>query len=71
MLALSRKNGEAIWIGDDIQVVVAEVKNGRVRLAIAAPENVAILRGELRPEALTGTAPAKGKRPKRQHFQKK
>lgn len=47
MLVLSRKIGEVICIGDEIQVVVLEVKGGRVKLGFAGPRDVQIRRGEL------------------------
>ena len=47
MLVLSRKQGEKVVIGNDITVTVAEVKGGRIRLAIDAPDHVRVLRGEL------------------------
>jgi len=47
MLILTRRVGETVYIGDDIQVMVLEVKGGQVRLGIAAPEEVAIYREEL------------------------
>lgn len=37
MLVLTRKPSDAIRIGDDIRVVVTEVKGSRVRIAISAP----------------------------------
>jgi len=46
MLVLSRKTGEAIVIGDLIQVRVQRVSRNRVRLAIEAPGNVSVDRGE-------------------------
>jgi carbon storage regulator len=49
MLVLSRKAGERIVIGDRITVVVSRINGGRVTLAIQAPEQVKIIRGELRP----------------------
>ncbi len=48
MLVLSRRVGEKILIGDDIEVAVAEVRGNVVRLAIAAPPEVRIDREELR-----------------------
>jgi carbon storage regulator len=51
MLVLSRKAGERIVIGDRITVVVSRINGGRVTLAIQAPEQVKIIRGELRPYA--------------------
>jgi carbon storage regulator len=47
MLVLSRKPGEKLVIGDGITVTVLEVIGGRVRIGIAAPEDIRILRGEL------------------------
>jgi carbon storage regulator CsrA len=49
MLVLSRKVGERICIGDDVTIVVQRVAGGRVALAIEAPRDVKILRGELSP----------------------
>ncbi|MDF2500952.1 MAG: hypothetical protein K0Q77_1666 [Anaerosporomusa subterranea] len=47
MLALTRKPGERIVIGNDIVLTVVEVKGETVRLAIDAPRSVSIFRGEL------------------------
>jgi carbon storage regulator len=47
MLVLSRKVGDKITIGDNITVVVNRVDGNRVSLAIQAPANVRIMRGEL------------------------
>lgn len=47
MLVLSRKTGEAIMIGDDICVIVTQIKGGSVRLAVKAPAGVPIRRQEL------------------------
>lgn len=47
MLALSRKKGESVFIGDDIEVVVVDVKGDQVRLGINAPRDLVILRSEL------------------------
>jgi len=47
MLVLSRKTGETIHIGDAIRITVASLHGNRVRIAIDAPEEVLILRGEL------------------------
>jgi carbon storage regulator len=48
MLVISRKAGEKIHIGDDIELTLVSVKGSCVRLAIDAPRDVVILRGELR-----------------------
>lgn len=47
MLALTRKPGERIMIGEDVIVTVVDVKGDSVRLAIEAPKSVKILRGEI------------------------
>ena len=47
MLVLSRKKGESIWLGDEIEITISEIKGDQVRIAINAPKNVTILRGEL------------------------
>lgn len=47
MLVLSRKVGERIHIGNNIFVEVRRVAGSRVTLAVNAPNNVRILRGEL------------------------
>lgn len=46
MLALGRKPGEYIMLGDDIKITVLEI-NGDLRLSIEAPREVRIMRGEL------------------------
>lgn len=48
MLVLGRRLGESILIGDDIKILVVDLNNGRVKLGIEAPENVSILRTELK-----------------------
>lgn len=47
MLVLSRKNGEAIKIGEDIEITIIAAKNGNVKIGIKAPDNVEILRKEV------------------------
>jgi len=47
MLVLSRKKGESIWLGDEIEITISEIKGDQVRIAINAPKNITILRGEL------------------------
>jgi carbon storage regulator len=47
MLVLSRKEGEEIVIGDNVRIYVTEIGGNRVRLAISAPRDLPILRGEL------------------------
>lgn len=47
MLILQRRPGEKVMIGEDISISVISVEGSRVRLAISAPREVSILRGEL------------------------
>jgi carbon storage regulator len=47
MLVLSREVGERVLIGDGIVVQVLEANGGRIRLAVEAPAEVAVWRGEL------------------------
>lgn len=51
MLVLSRKANESIVIREDIIVEVIQVKRGVVKLAIRAPKDVKILRGEIKEDA--------------------
>ena len=47
MLVLTRKEGEAIAIGDVITITVVSVKGGQVKLGINAPRDVAVHREEV------------------------
>jgi len=47
MLVLGRKPGEYVMIGQDIMVKVVKSNDGDLRLAIHAPRNVLIVRGEI------------------------
>ena len=47
MLILTRKLGETIAIGDDIEVVIAEINGAQVRIGVDAPRHIAVLRQEL------------------------
>jgi len=44
---LTRKVGEAVSIGDDIQVSVVEIKGTQVKLGIQAPKSVEVHREEI------------------------
>lgn len=52
MLVVTRRKGQRIVIGDDIEIVVAGISGSTVRLAIVAPRSVAVLRGEVHEAAL-------------------
>ena len=47
MLTLTRKVGETIRIGDDIEIVVKEIRKNQVRIGIMAPRDVKIYREEV------------------------
>ncbi len=47
MLVLSRKPGEALRIGDDVEITIIEVKGDLVRIGIDAPRSVQIWRKEI------------------------
>jgi len=47
MLVLSRKPSQTIHIGDNIKVTIVQIKGNQVKVAIEAPDDVRILRGEL------------------------
>ena len=47
MLVLSRKSTERITIGENITIEVRRIAGNRVTLAIDAPRDIRILRGEL------------------------
>jgi carbon storage regulator len=47
MLVLSRKPGEALRIGEDVEITIVEVKGEMVRIGIDAPRNVPVWRKEL------------------------
>jgi carbon storage regulator len=47
MLALSRKTGESIVIGNDIEITVLEMRGDQVKLGINAPKSVPSYRKEI------------------------
>lgn len=47
MLILTRKKGESIKIGDEIEIFITEIKGDKVRIGISAPEHMKITRTEL------------------------
>ena len=47
MLVLTRRIGERVLIGDDVEVTVLEVKGDSVRLGIQAPRETRIHRAEI------------------------
>ncbi|HOT20297.1 MAG TPA: carbon storage regulator CsrA [Spirochaetota bacterium] len=68
MLVLARKINESIMIGDDVEIVIIDIKGDQVKLGIKAPktisvhrkeiydeiqkENIAAMKSQLKPETL-------------------
>ena len=47
MLLLTRKKGEAIFIGKNISVRIMDVSRGQVKIGIQAPKDINVVRDEL------------------------
>ncbi len=47
MLVLARRINESIMIGDDIEVVIIDIKGDQVKLGIKAPKKVTVHRKEI------------------------
>lgn len=47
MLVLSRKKGESIVIGDDIEISIVDIQSEQVKIAINAPRSVSVHRKEI------------------------
>jgi len=47
MLILTRKIGESLIIGDDVEVTVLGTKGNQVRIGIDAPKDVSVHRKEI------------------------
>jgi carbon storage regulator len=48
MLVLTRTDGEVFYIGDNITITIIRAQDSKVRIGIEAPENMLILRKELK-----------------------
>ncbi len=63
MLVIRRRAGEAVLIGEGIEITVIEVSSSRVKLGIQAPAEVPILRKEIQLAAQQNLAAAEGVSP--------
>ncbi|MCH2135472.1 MAG: carbon storage regulator CsrA [Phycisphaerales bacterium] len=69
MLVLSRRRDERIMIGDDIEIVIVDIRGEKVRVGINAPASVSVHRGELQAKGASQIEPkpeqAQGASPRR------
>lgn len=47
MLVLTRSINESIMVGDDVKIIILDVRGDRVRLGIEAPKEVPVHRQEI------------------------
>ncbi|OHB83672.1 MAG: carbon storage regulator [Planctomycetes bacterium RBG_19FT_COMBO_48_8] len=47
MLVLSRQRDESIMIGDDVEIIIVDVRGDKVRLGITAPKSIPVHRREI------------------------
>ncbi|HSW49803.1 MAG TPA: carbon storage regulator [Bryobacteraceae bacterium] len=60
MLVIRRREGEAILIGEDVEIEILEITPARVKLGIRAPDHVQVLRKELKATREQNLAAARG-----------
>lgn len=48
MLMMSRREGETILIGEDIEIVIAHIGRSRVKVGIRAPRSLAVVAREMK-----------------------
>lgn len=53
MLVVTRKQGQGIKIGDNIEITIEKIDENSVKVSINAPREVKILRSELYKEVTT------------------
>ncbi len=47
MLVLTRKIGQRIILGNDVEITVIQIRGNRVRLGVAAPRDLTVTRSEV------------------------
>jgi carbon storage regulator len=74
MLVLSRQKDESIMIGDNVEIIIVDVRGDKVRLGITAPKEIPVHRREIY-DAIqrekNGTQEQSEKEPKAEKEQKK
>ena len=48
MLVLTRKEGQKLFIGDDIEIQLVSISRGQAKLGVTAPREIPILREEIK-----------------------
>ena len=60
MLVMSRRQGETILIGDEIEILIAHVGRSRVKVGIRAPRQLAVIAREMKLDREENLAAAAG-----------
>jgi len=47
MLVLKRKQGQAIDVGDDVRIILQDIRGGQVKIGIVAPKDIRVKRSEI------------------------
>jgi carbon storage regulator len=47
MLVLKRKEGQSIDVGDNVRIVLREIRGGHAKIGILAPKDVRVKRSEI------------------------
>jgi len=47
MLVLSRMRDQSVMIGDDVEIIIVDVRDDKVRLGITAPKDIPVHRKEI------------------------
>lgn len=48
MLVVTRRAGDAVCIGEDVEITVLEVAGDRIKLGVSAPREIKVVRKELK-----------------------
>lgn len=63
MLVLTRKVGDKVLLGEEIEIAVVEIRGNQVKLGISAPRALPVLRGELMEKGAKAPSGARAGRP--------
>jgi len=67
LLVLTRKTGQSIMIGDDVEITLLDVDGAKVRIGIKAPQSVPVHRKEIYLAILEGNGEKAGSEPPGAH----